>query len=267
MSVQCKEKIERKSQDEFHAVDRFVTGAAFSVQNSMGRFFDEKIYQSVLTEHCREAGLAAIREVEVRVSYRDYTKAYKLDLLVENGVVYELKAVKALNASHRNQLLNYLFLLGLHHGKLLNFRTTSVEHEYVSTSLTFQERLDFKLMTSGFSETSNQCRLLQTCFENLLGEWGARLDVNLYSDALTHFLGGVDNVICPVDVYDKQRVVGNQQMHLLDQKTAFHISSISKSKTSYENNIRSLLGHTALSAIQWINMNGNAITLKTLSKK
>ncbi len=267
MGVYCSKKIVVKSQDEFHAIDRIVTGAAFSVQNSMGRFFDEKIYQSVLGERCEAAELSSSREVEVRVSYKEYTKIYKLDLLVDNGVVYELKTVKSLNASHKNQLLNYLFLLGLQHGKLLNFRASSVECEYVSTTLTFQDRLDFKMITSGFFEKSDRCRLLQTSLESLLGEWGTRLDKNLYSDALTHFLGGVETVVSSVDVYDKQRVVGSQKMHLLDQKTAFHLSSVRDAQRSYENNLRHLISHTTLSAVQWVNMSGNSITLKTLLPK
>jgi len=267
MGIQCKENIIIKTQDEFHAVDRLVTGEAFAVQNSMGRFFDEKIYQSVLDGRCREVGLSAVREVEVQVSYGDYQKIYKLDLLVDNGVVYELKTVKALNASHRNQLLNYLFLLGLHHGKLFNFRARSVECEYVSTSLTLQDRLNFEIITSDFSETSSKCHVLKNNIKNILNEWGARLDIHLYTDALTHFLGGAEQVVSPVDIYDGQRVVGQQEMQRLDQDTVFHLSSISNAQASYENNIRRLISHTTLNAVQWINMNGNTITLKTLLNK
>jgi GxxExxY protein len=267
MGVRCKEKIILKSQDEFHAVDQIVTGLAFAVQNELGTFCDEKIYQEILAERCRKARIPSQREVEVVVSHGDFKKTYKLDLLLDNGIVYELKAVWALNASHKNQLLNYLLLLELRHGKLLNFHSSSVEYEYVSTSLTKKERRDFFVDPSEFLERTDRCVCLKNTLIDLLSDWGAYLDTHLYTEALIHFLGGEDRVIAPVDIFVENKMAGQQKMLLLDSQTVFHLSSINKAVQGYENNLSRLMQHTNMQRVHWINLNKNRITLKTIGRK
>jgi len=58
---------------------------------------------------------------------------------------------------------------------------------------------------------------------DLLCEWSAFLKCGLYTDALIFFLGGKEKVICSVEIYYDNRIVGNQKMLLLDNKTAFHL--------------------------------------------
>ena len=48
------------------------------------------------------------------------------------------------------QLINYLLLANISHGKLINFRTSSVEYEFVSSSLTFKDRMNYNLNTKVF---------------------------------------------------------------------------------------------------------------------
>lgn len=267
MGVQCQDKIVLKSQDEFHAVDQVVTGLAFEIQNEMGTFCDEKIYQEILAERCRGARIPAKREVEVVVSHGDFKKIYKLDMLLDHGVIYELKTVRALTASHINQLLNYLLLLELRHGKLLNFRTSSVECEYVSTSLTREDRLNFSVDSRAFLERTDRCSCLKNTLIDLLGDWGAYLDKQLHTEALIHFLGGEDRVVAPVGIVVDSKTVGQQKMQLLDSQTAFHLSSINKAVNGYENNLRRLIQHTNVRHVHWINFSRNKITMKTISRK
>jgi len=151
LGITCKGNIIVKTQDEFHAIDRIATGFAFDIHNTMGTFCDEIIYQKVLASKCNKALLKAQREVEILVAYRDFSKTYKVDLLLDSGVIYELKTVKSLNSGHRQQLINYLLLMGLKHGKLLNFRSKSVEYEYVSTSLTTEDRYRYSIDSSALS--------------------------------------------------------------------------------------------------------------------
>ena len=110
MGIKCKEQICPKSQDEFHAIDKIITGHAFDIYNDIGRFCDEKIYQGFLIEQCLKRSFKAKNEVEIVLTYKDFVKVYKLDLLVDHGIVYELKTVEALHDIHKQQLINYLLL-------------------------------------------------------------------------------------------------------------------------------------------------------------
>ena len=135
MGILCKENIVVKNQDAFYAIDKIITGFAFDIHNNIGRFADEKIYQKFMAEKCNEEFINNKREVEICVTYKDFLKSYKLDLLVDSGIIYELKTVKSLNDFHKQQLINYLLLADIKHDKLLNFRSPSVEYEFVSTTL------------------------------------------------------------------------------------------------------------------------------------
>ena len=56
------------------------------------------------------------------MQFESFCKTYYLDLLVGGGAIFELKAVAALAEGHRRQLMHYLFLTDLPHGKLVNLR-------------------------------------------------------------------------------------------------------------------------------------------------
>ncbi len=241
-------------------------GLAFAVHNEMGRFLDERIYQEEMAHRCQENGLAAAREVTIRVSHDDFSKNYYVDLLVAEGVVYELKAVKALSGVHETQLIHYLLLLGLKHGKLINFRPPSVEARFVSTRLTSVKRRVLTVDDSCWSETSPACSHALKTLQSLLDDWSGFLAIELYREALIHFLGGEDKVVRPIDIVSNGRVVGQQKMCLLDPRTALHVSAVSKHMKTYAQHMRRLLSHTRLSALQWINFNKSTVTCTTISQ-
>ena len=91
---------------------------AFDVQRELGRLFHEKIYHREIAFRIPDARC----EVAVDVRFGDFCKTYYLDLLVGGGAIFELKAVEALAERHRRQLMHYLFLADLPHGKLVNLR-------------------------------------------------------------------------------------------------------------------------------------------------
>ena len=249
MSIQCKADICTKTQDDFHALDKTITGFAFEIHNEFGRFGDEKIYQRILASKCLNASISASREVEMILNYKDFIKVYKLDLLVDHGIIYELKTVKSLNDSHKQQLINYLLLTGISHGKLLNFRSSSVEYEFISTILTHKDRYDYSIQSNNWQEVTSSCNLLKSTLSNLFSEWG------LYNEALLHFLGGSEKIITPVEIYFNNKVIGEQKMQLLNNQTAFHISAITRAFKGYEKNIRRFIEHTKINTVQWINLN------------
>ena len=201
MPVQTKSPIERISQSEFHQKNEMVMASAFRVHRELGRFCHEKIYQNALLKACVSNGFPeAESELEIIVSHKNYSKSYFADLLVANGIVYELKTVEAFTENHRKQILNYLMLLGLSHGVLLNFRTQSLQHEFASTQLTKVSRHDFSIIDQDWVSRDSQSRQLKMILLDLLDDWGAFLDCSLYTEAATHFLGGSENVLKPIEI-------------------------------------------------------------------
>lgn len=86
-----------------------------------------------------------IPERPIEVTYPDFSKTYYIDMLVDGSALYELKTASTRVAEHRGQALQYLLLAGLNHGKLINLRPPSVEHEFVSTKLTNEKRRQFRV--------------------------------------------------------------------------------------------------------------------------
>jgi GxxExxY protein len=265
MPIVCSVEILGMDQERFHEMDRLVMRRVFEIHNTLGRFCDERIYQDELATRCREDGLACHREAGIRVTLRDFSKTYLLDLLVEASSIYELKACHHLSQTHQSQLINYLFLSGSKHGKLLNFRPASVESRFVSSTLTKAERHNYSLIQDQFDQSPACDQLLSTLLE-LVNEWGAFLDTNLYRDALLHFLSGPDSGLQPMNIELNGRIVGTQKMCLLDPESAWHLSTIKTALKSHETHIRRLIRHTRLKRIHWINLNQRNITLKTIQK-
>ncbi len=264
MPVFINEKIERITQKEFHCIDEKIMKGVFDIHNDIGRFYDEKIYHNELNYIATQMGFQAKNEIEICVKHKDFFKKYYLDLLIKNSCIYEIKAVDKLTGIHKKQLINYLLLSNISHGKLINFRTSSAEYEFVSTNLTFKDRMNYNLNTNEFINLSNNSKLFFDIISDLLNDWGAFLDVDLYREATIYFLGGKDEVIKPIEILRQDRIVGQQKICKLDEKIAFHFSGLKKYFISYETNIRRILNHTNLKAIQWVNFNKRDIKFKTI---
>ena len=266
MPIVCDSKVKRLSQDEFHAIDRVVMRQAFDVQNELGRFYDEKVYQNELLFRLESLGLSTASEVLIKVVHHDFVKHYFLDLFVEHGAVYELKAVDFLVGKHQSQLLHYLILLSLHHGKLVNFKPKSVEHRFVSTQISSPSRLDVCFDERNWIESVPEDQLVKQTLHELIGDWGAFLDVDLYEEAILHFLGGYEKRVHSLDVSVGARIVGQQKVCLLQDDIALHVSAVKRNQSSYQKHIARLFDHTRLTQIQWVNFNQNKIEMKTLKK-
>lgn len=105
-----------------------IIGCAFAVSTALGHGFLEAVYQKAMVRELAHAGLKCQNEVPFKIHYRgEPIGTYLADLVVENTVILELKAVEALAPSHRGQLLNYLKASRLPVGLLLNFGTPRME--------------------------------------------------------------------------------------------------------------------------------------------
>lgn len=101
--------------------------AAFKVANSLGVGFLEKVYENALAYELRTLGLVVSQQQPVLVKYEGIVVGdYFADLLVENEVIVELKAVKAFDEIHSAQCLNYLKASGLRVCLLFNFAASRV---------------------------------------------------------------------------------------------------------------------------------------------
>jgi len=267
MPVEFNVKPKIISKQDFYQLDYNVMEIAFSIHNEFGRFWDEKIYKWELMRRCKEAGFEdVISELPIVVSYKGFQKRFYLDILFDSAVVYELKTVDSLNGKHQKQILNYLFLLGLCYGKLINFRQSSVQYRFVSTTVTPQNRFQFVIDDTKWINLDAESEWLKRFIIELLQEWGAYLGTSLYDQAITFFRGGEENVVQHVKVISNDEEIGLQKMKLLTPGVAFQFSSINKDFAFYEQHLNRLLKHTSLAAIQWINFNKKTITFKTIIK-
>jgi len=254
------------SYEEFHALDYEVMALVFSIHRDLGRFWNEKIYQNELAYRCQKAGFENVAtEVLIHVSYEDFIKIYKIDLLINNAI-YELKTAQTLTGEHEKQTINYLMLTGLHHAKLINMRPPSVQHRFVSTRITPEKRYDFTVADDHWRDLDEDSIWLKRLFKRLLDDWGTFLEVNLFYDAIVHFRGGEEKVIKEIEVMDGARILGKQKAHLLNPNSAFRISSLTKDDGHYENHLRRFIRYTSLKAIHWINFNHDNVIFKTILK-
>jgi GxxExxY protein len=264
MPIRTAVPIEVFDQERFHDVDQRVTGLAFAIHNEFGRYLDERLYQRELTRRCRDIGLAVEAEMRIVVSLDDFRKDYYVDHLVNQGVVVENKAVTALSPAHIGQALNYLFLCGLQHGTLLNFRMARVQHQFVSTGLTPEKRRRYSVTTEGWMPFAPMCGRMLELLKQLLAEWGAYLDPILYRDALTHFLGGEQQILRDVAIQSSGELIGTQKMHLLTDDVAFSVTASTHRPGAVCEHQRRFLRHAPLRAVQWINLNHDRIELRTI---
>jgi GxxExxY protein len=105
-----------------------VIGCAFTVANTLGAGFLEKVYENALAHELTKAGLMVTQQIAIGVEYDGVTVGtYVADLLVENAVLVEIKAVRALDTNHDAQCLNYLRATGLTVCLLMNFANPRLE--------------------------------------------------------------------------------------------------------------------------------------------
>ena len=105
-----------------------IIGCAYEISNVLGCGFLEKVYENALVYEIRKTGLVVAQQYGIRVCYEDIVVGeYIADLLVEERVLVEIKAIKALDKIHLAQCLNYLKATKLPVCLLMNFGKPRVE--------------------------------------------------------------------------------------------------------------------------------------------
>jgi GxxExxY protein len=110
--------------DDRDKLTETIIGCAFTVSNTLGCGFLEKVYENALAIELKAAGLQCEEQKSIPVTYRGVSVGdYFADILVEGQVILEIKASKAIDVNHQAQLINYLKATGIHRGLILNFGT------------------------------------------------------------------------------------------------------------------------------------------------
>jgi GxxExxY protein len=106
-----------------------IRGCIFNVYNKLGPGLFESVYEAALMYELKEAGLNARRQVELAVHYDDIILdvAFRIDILVEEQIIIELKSVEELSKVHYKQVITYLKLSDISLGILVNFNTDNIK--------------------------------------------------------------------------------------------------------------------------------------------
>ena len=204
--------------------------------------------------------------MRIEVRFDDFVKDYFIDLLVGEGAAFELKAARDLSEIHRSQMLNYLLLAGLTHGKLINFRTDSVQHEFVNCHQSLASRRTFQVEKCEWREPESGRGSLLPWFVRFVEDVGTGLDLQLYSTGISHFWGCSKSTAQPISIIDHGRIIGSQKVELAVDGWAFRITAVSAvAMPLLRRHLLRFLKHTDLEAIQWINLTRDRISFCTLT--
>jgi GxxExxY protein len=130
--------MEKQLSAEEERIGKEVVNAAYKVHKALGPGLLEKVYEVCLCHELRKSGLIVERQLDIPIVYDGITfeEGLRLDLLVENKVVIELKAVDIVNPVWEAQIISHLMLTGKRLGFLINFNVTLVKdgiRRYVNT--------------------------------------------------------------------------------------------------------------------------------------
>lgn len=113
---------------ELDQITEKIIGCAYTVASKLGCGFLEKVYENALAHETRKNGSKVLQQYSIQVCYDGVIVGdYVADLLVEDTVLVELKAVKALDDVHLAQCMNYLKTTGMKICLLINFGTPKIE--------------------------------------------------------------------------------------------------------------------------------------------
>lgn len=106
----------------YESVTSIILKAFYDVYHELGYGFLENVYQNALYKELKRRGLKCEPQKKIEVFYKkEVVGLYYADILVENIIILELKAVSELSSAHESQLMNYLKATGIEVGLLLNF--------------------------------------------------------------------------------------------------------------------------------------------------
>ncbi len=123
---------------EEEKIGKQIVNASFVVHKALGPGLLEKVYEVCLSHELKKAGLNVERQLDIPIVYDGiiFEEGLRLDLLVENKVIIELKAVELVNPVWEAQIISHLMLTGKRLGYLINFNVPLIKdgiRRYVNT--------------------------------------------------------------------------------------------------------------------------------------
>ena len=263
MPITCEHTLTPLDRAAFGKLTYAVYAEVLAIRQELGRFFDERIYKQALARRCPNITL----EVPIWVSHGSFKKAYYLDALLAGGGILEFKAVEAVVARHIAQLLHYLMLAELPHGMLVNVRPELVSKRYVNNVLSHADRREFTSHRVEWEPALAGAEKFETLLLNLLRDWGTSLDLALYEEALTFFLGGESQVIRPATVVMDAAELGSQPLRFAALGTAFKLTAFEHEEPQQQflAHAQKLVAHTRIEGLLWANIARHAVTFRSLT--
>jgi GxxExxY protein len=262
MPITCEHPLTPLNREDFGRLTYAVYAEVLAIRQELGRFFDERIYKQALARRCPDVEL----EVPVTVSHGSFKKEYFLDALLAGGGLLEFKAAEAIVRRHIAQLLHYLMLAELRHGMLINVRPEHVSKRYVNNVLSHAERRQFTVHRLDWEPALGGAAGFETLLVDLLRDWGTSLDLSLYEEALTFFLGGEAQVVRPVTVVLNDAELGSQALRFAAPGTAFKLTTFDtdESQEQFLAHAQRLVGHTQVEGLLWANIARHAVTFRCI---
>jgi GxxExxY protein len=123
-------QVKRLSMEEINRITEVIIGAAIDVHKALGPGLLESAYLVCLAYELRQRGLEVLQEVPLPLVYKEVRLdcGYRMDLVVEDAVIVEIKSVEDLAPIHDAQILSYLKLADCRIGLLINFNVKMLKN-------------------------------------------------------------------------------------------------------------------------------------------
>lgn len=114
--------------DQLNLIGKEIVDSAYKVHKELGAGLLERVYEVCLAHELTKRGFSVKRQVPVAIRYDniEFDEGFRIDLLVENEIICELKAIDQVNPVWKAQILSHLKLMNKRLGYLINFNVTNI---------------------------------------------------------------------------------------------------------------------------------------------
>ncbi len=118
------------TEEHYNELSHDIIECCYEVHTELGPGLMESVYETCLVKELRNAGFKVHQQQELPIVYKGelLNKSYKVDIIVNDLILIELKSVELLLKVHKAQLVSYLKLSGLKLGLLINFNESSLRN-------------------------------------------------------------------------------------------------------------------------------------------
>ena len=111
-------------------IGKLIVDSAYSVHSELGPGLLEKAYEICFRYELKKRGISYVRQIDIPVIYDEirFDEGLRLDVLVEDSIICELKALETVNPVCEAQILSHLKLTGMRLGYLINFNVPRIKH-------------------------------------------------------------------------------------------------------------------------------------------